>query len=371
MQETTGAAAAETLAFRRTRELSETAARGVLGGAFYVVGWLAVVWFGGVYAQHPLLSLLLLAAFIVLTLGRIVLRRRAAADAAAEIRLLRIWWLLLGATALLWGLVATWTLLDAHLAPARMAAILCTVAFATAFAHTYAMRARAALVCIALLVLPIAVLTWRHPGMSAVAFSLAIYLIYLVSALRASRAQFERQVALELALRRQRDLYERQSRTDALTGLDNRREFTFELEQALQDVAPLSLLLIDIDHFKRVNDSCGHACGDAVLVALAELLRIHFDRPGASLARIGGEEFAVVLRGVDEGLAEIIAAALCRRVAGSPLLPPGAPGPVTLSVGVGQWRRARYADADAFVAAVDRALYRAKDQGRDQVCRSD
>lgn len=90
---------------------------------------------------------------------------------------------------------------------------------------------------------------------------------------------------------------------------------------ALAAGEPLSLLRIDIEHVKCVNDRHGHAAGDAVLIAFAHQLREHFTQPGARVARVGGEEFAVLLRGVDEDAASASPEALCRRLATARLRP--------------------------------------------------
>ncbi|WP_257385083.1 GGDEF domain-containing protein [Tahibacter caeni] len=355
--------------FRRRRELAETAARGGLGGAFYVLGWLVVAYGAGLHRSRPLLAAGLTGLFLLLAGLRLALGRRSAGQAEPIAPLLSAWWLLLLTTAALWGGLAVWVLLDPQMQPARLVALICTVAYATAFAHTFAMRWHYALLAIALLFLPSVVLSWFVVGFGGVAFALSVFLVYLLSALRQSRQQYERQLLLELALLHQRDLYEKQSRTDALTGLDNRREFAFNLERALIADGPLSLLLIDIDHFKLINDRYGHAAGDAVLTAFADQLREHFDGRGARLARIGGEEFAVLLAGADEDAAAAAALALCRRLARAPLAPNAERGAVTVSIGVGELRAERGQRSDDFLAAVDRSLYRAKAEGRNRVCR--
>jgi diguanylate cyclase len=348
--------------FRLRRELAETAARGTPGGVFYLLGWLVVGGVGGEFRTRPLLSLLLLAVFAALAFARVLLARRAAADVRRQ---LALWWALLLATAACWGGITVWVLLDPALAHARMACVICTIAYATATVHTFSMRWRGTLACVALLFLPSLVLTWALQGASGVAVALAIYLVYLLSALRLSRSQYERELRLEQALRDQRDQFERQSRTDALTGLDNRREFTVGLEQAFQASAPLSLLLIDIDHFKLINDRHGHAAGDAVLVALAAQLRAYFADVPASLARIGGEEFTVLLPGMTEADALLQAEQLCAHIAATPC----DGRQITLSAGVGQRRRTQRRP-DELLAEVDRALYRAKAGGRNRVCRA-
>lgn len=355
--------------FRHRRELAEIAARGTLGGVFYLLGWLVVVFCGDLQRDRPGLAGAGSLTFVGLMLVRIVLARRRASEPAAVARLLAVWWGVLLVTALLWGATAAWVLVSPQLEAARLPVLICTVAFATAFVHTYPMRWRLALAGVVLLFVPAGALTWTIAHFGGVAFSLSVFLVYLLSSLRLSRQQYESQLLLELALLHQRDLYEKQSRTDALTGLDNRREFTFNLERALAADDALSLLLIDIDHFKHINDRYGHAAGDAVLIAFADQLREHFAQPGARVARVGGEEFAVLLRGVDEDAAAALAAAFCRRLASAPLAPDATRGAVTVSIGVGELRDTRRQRLDDFLVAVDRALYRAKAEGRNRVCR--
>ncbi|MBK1699930.1 GGDEF domain-containing protein [Thiococcus pfennigii] len=156
------------------------------------------------------------------------------------------------------------------------------------------------------------------------------------------------------------------ARTDALTGLPNRRYF-FErlgeaLEQARQLRRPLSVLMIDLDHFKEVNDRFGHAGGDAVLTAFAELLRggaRASDFPG----RLGGEELALLLPDTDAGQGQRVAERL--RADTARLRPLGEAAVFTVSIGVATLRAEE--TGDAFLARADAALYAAKTAGRDRV----
>ncbi len=160
-----------------------------------------------------------------------------------------------------------------------------------------------------------------------------------------------------------------QAISDGLTGLFNRRHFgelcEKELARAGRHGLSTALLVLDIDHFKRVNDVHGHPTGDAVLRAIAALLRDSLRRED-SAARIGGEEFALLLPRTAAPDALTLAERLRRRVRDADGLLPGGGG-ISCSIGVavcagGQERIASwYARADA-------ALYRAKEEGRDRVC---
>lgn len=156
------------------------------------------------------------------------------------------------------------------------------------------------------------------------------------------------------------------SLTDALTGVGNRRSLDDKLlaesERARRYGLPLTLFILDIDHFKQVNDTWGHSTGDEVLRDLGALLR-GFLRQSDSAARLGGEEFVVLMPGT--GLAEATGAAerLCRELAAQVRVNP--PPSITASFGVA----ALQADerGDALLARADAALYRAKTSGRNRV----
>ena len=155
---------------------------------------------------------------------------------------------------------------------------------------------------------------------------------------------------------------------DLLTGLLNRREAIERLEVILSHPDPRAgqtgMLFLDVDRFKQVNDSCGHAAGDAVLITLAE--RIHSClRQNDLAARMGGDELLVVLQGLDE-IAQAVAIAEKLRVAGQQPIPwEGGRVEVSLSIGVALAIPGE--NVDALIARADQAMYVAKQGGRNQV----
>ena len=161
--------------------------------------------------------------------------------------------------------------------------------------------------------------------------------------------------------------------TDALTGLYNRRAFDARIRRMMvqtkeADAAALSLLLLDVDHFKRFNDVHGHSTGDLVLRLVARLLADNV-KGRDTVARYGGEEFAVLLTGAGLRAAEVVARQINEALSSKRLVNKGTAtnfDHITISVGVAQARPGE--PAAALVERADAALYEAKRTGRNRVC---
>lgn len=161
--------------------------------------------------------------------------------------------------------------------------------------------------------------------------------------------------------------------SDPLTGLYNRRQFQElvekEILRATRHLRTLILALVDIDDFKSINDRYGHPAGDGVIRGIAQLLR-HNARADQLIARIGGEEFALVYAEQTLGEAVESAERVRRAIEASPFELGGKSATVTVSIGLAPWRRGMSSLADLMRAA-DEQLYRAKQGGRNRVCRVD
>ncbi len=195
--------------------------------------------------------------------------------------------------------------------------------------------------------------------------------------LRVQRLQMRQQMAqsLRTTVRRRAEAALR----DPLTGLYNRRYALPHLariaEQAEQTARPFAVMVADLDHFKRINDTYGHAAGDAVLVECARRLQQNM-RAMDLLARIGGEEFLIVTPGTDRRNARQAAARLCEKISGKPFVVPGLEGRLTVTISVGL--AVSHTQADLFdttadlsepeqvLQRADRALYEAKRSGRNR-----
>jgi len=163
--------------------------------------------------------------------------------------------------------------------------------------------------------------------------------------------------------------------TDAMTGVANHRELEAYLDRELlrsrKTREPLALIMCDLDHFKQINDTVGHPAGDAVLRHLTRQILVPAVRPKDLVARYGGDEFVLVLRGADSRAAVAIAERIRRTIGGQAVLLDGkAVSNLSLSLGIAVFPR----DGDtreALVQAADQALYVAKRTGRNRVVRSD
>jgi len=167
----------------------------------------------------------------------------------------------------------------------------------------------------------------------------------------------------------QRQMYESALR-DGLTKAFNKKYFTDRLESeftfATRHASPLALVLFDIDHFKKVNDTHGHQAGDHVLFEISTLLSGAL-RAEDVFARYGGEEFAVICRGSDETQAQVVGERMRKSVESHRFVYEGTLIPVTISVGIAVLPNAAVKDANDVVGFADQALYKSKNAGRNRV----
>ncbi len=169
-------------------------------------------------------------------------------------------------------------------------------------------------------------------------------------------------------------LLDREARTDALTQIPNRRHFfdhaRAEAITALENDWAMAVILVDMDHFKRLNDNYGHATGDQALVTVAKILRKSVPQFVGFAARIAGDEFAALIPHSKITKSEHIAELIRQRVASAELTPRGRNNKVSLSVSVGvaEYYPTQGETIDDGLARADQLLYSAKENGRNQAC---
>jgi diguanylate cyclase (GGDEF)-like protein len=162
--------------------------------------------------------------------------------------------------------------------------------------------------------------------------------------------------------------------TDSLTGVANRRTLDQTLRhewfRAQRSGKPLSVLMIDADHFKAFNDRHGHQGGDDALRAVAKVICANVRRPTDLVARYGGEEFSVILAETDRAGAQQIAENIRAAVEQLPLRA-GDETPITVSIGIATWTAATESGLESLLFSADKALYQAKESGRNRVVAAD
>ena len=161
-----------------------------------------------------------------------------------------------------------------------------------------------------------------------------------------------------------------QARTDGLTGIANHRSFheslSREIARADRTLGTFGLILIDIDDFKKINDTYGHLVGDAVIRNLVDRVSV-MTRRADTFARYGGEEFGIIL--VDTGIdgTRVLAQRICKEIAGTPYMHPKNPIRYTISLGLSLYDGKKPRQKNALIAAADKALYKSKADGKSRI----
>ena len=190
---------------------------------------------------------------------------------------------------------------------------------------------------------------------------LSIFIVLMLSAAQSFRRNLIESIVLRMEL-------QQQAIHDALTGIYNRRYFMDQLQaewnRCMRHQRPISIVLIDIDHFKKLNDQYGHQKGDECLVALAELLNKSIHRTGEFVARIGGEEFAIVIPNETTTAASKLAEKLRTDISLLKFNHKQNSFYVSVSLGIACTTPKMGSDCDALISAADQALYQANADGR-------
>lgn len=358
--------------FRLWREVQDMRVRTTLGGIFYLIAWLLCWIFSSAPQQLLLPGSLFSLVFAILLVLRLRHRLPTEHDLDGLLRWRWQHWALLLLNSMFWGLATGCTLLLTPLHDSQLIAALSTIAFSTAAIFNFPMQRLPAACAVALIYLPsVVIMLPRAAEQAGVLITLGFFLLYLLLALKRNHKEYHAGVDLQHQLLEQREQLDLLSRTDSLTQLGNRLQFNnlFELQvaQAQRQGSPLALLLLDIDHFKQINDQHGHMVGDHCLRQFADAMRQVFRRQSDSLLRLGGEEFGVLMPGIDLEHARQLGEQFRLLLAEHGLKTQGQPLRLTTSLGLGVFDSTRDASADTFFSRVDDALYQAKHQGRNQL----
>lgn len=353
------------------RVLQDLKKRSTIGLFFYlslsVIGVLA----GEFYQRHMTLSVVFLLSNVAICLFRLLHLKVAQklGERYAEVNK-QIFFVSVIITALIWGLmVAVVSLLkDEQAAQLLMTVCLCGLCAGGVVA--FIPHRRLSIFFNIAMLLP-AVIALTAAGNIPLAAMILLFSIYL--SLMAGRGTDEYWDALEnehlLEIRSQE--LARLSNTDVLTGLFNRRYFDemmdAEWKRSGRNGSLLSVMIFDLDHFKVINDTCGHQVGDEYLKKAAETLSSVFKRETDVVARFGGEEFIVLLPGMGEEDALQLAEKVRQGVESMSVVHEGKVIKTTISAGIRCGVPDFNARADSMISCADQALYKAKQTGRNRV----
>jgi diguanylate cyclase (GGDEF)-like protein len=356
------------------REASDTHVRSRFAGYYYLLAW-GLLWFTSSEPWENLWawgggSLLLLVFFAL----RSRHRPSAELDSAQLQRWLDLHWLAILLQSMTWGLMLAGLQLHPEIVASHLLTMLSAVVFATALAFTFPMRMGRCTLAILLTYLPSTAVKF-HLGIGDIGESVAlvVYLVYLGLFLYRWNREYRIGLERELRLLQHGEQLDRLSRTDALTELGNRYQFNALLPAWLANArrqnGQLTLVLLDIDYFKTVNDQYGHRTGDLCLQAFAERMREVFRRDSDILLRLGGEEFAVLMPDTSLEQAIPLAERFRASLVEQPLQVQAQVQelPLTCSLGIGHFLPLCDDSAETFYKRVDDALYRAKARGRNRL----
>ncbi|WP_454255023.1 GGDEF domain-containing protein [Pseudomonas sp. Marseille-Q8238] len=359
----------------RKQALIEIGRRATSGIYIYLACWLGITVSTGLILTQSRLVLGLSLGWLVLATARFFLHRHFPALVGFNERLARALFLsLLFCGGAYLGLITTFSLYWPPLEPALIPLMLVTSVLCAS--ATLAMSidpiVRVGMPAVMFLPFTLALLLEPGSGNLLLVVLLGVFMIYLYVSSTNLHQDYWDAIQAKSLLQEQAAEFERLSLTDPLTQIPNRLYFEQRLadewSRSFRESESIAFMLIDIDHFKSINDTYGHPFGDQCLVSVAAVLRSNLYRDVDILARYGGEEFVVALPGIGPADALLVAERLRTAVADLKLEAEGKPVPLTCSVGVATVSP-RFAPGHvaAAIDQADRALYAAKGAGRNRV----
>jgi len=233
-------------------------------------------------------------------------------------------------------------------------------------------RLKLAIVNLFLLLTPGAVVSLSTTGHTGFAVLIMIYFVYLFTLGLRSNREYLRAFEIEFQLEEQRAELEQLNKIDPLTHIYNRGHFNTAYEHqwhnGIRNQHQQSLLLIDVDKFKRINDNYGHLFGDECLIFIAKAIHDTAQRKTDIIARFGGEEFAVLLSDTSLEEAISIAEAIREKIASQPFVLNETTLTITVSIGIASMVPQSSINSNQLIENADKCLYQAKDDGRNRVC---
>ena len=271
-----------------------------------------------------------------------------------------------------WGCMAAWVIYDEQLSDMQTTMLIITPAFALGGACTLSISAEIRTMYPLLMMLPVIGILIHNGSTEDIMYALlcSIGLTYIFTASKASHNDYWSAITNHLVAEERAELMEQLSTTDPLTQLRNRmffdKEFGKEWKRCSRMACPLSLVMIDLDFFKNLNDNYGHVFGDECLKKTAQAIGSEISRPSDCIARYGGEEFIVLLPNTNQKGAENIAKRMLKAVSELTFEADGQNVSITCSIGGATATPDFRLDRSELLKEADTSLYYAKEHGRNQ-----
>lgn len=353
---------------QQIQALLDTTARISTGVFAYLIIWLIIVWGTGLYEINAKLVWYFGGWLAVIGSMHALLKRLIPKLVVKHLKLTRrALYASVLANGLSWGTMTAASLHLPELEPIRSAMILVAVGICSAGSMAMAINAFLKLWFPIVLIFPITLgaLTNINESNLLLASLAFVYAIYLMFSTHAVHRDYWRAVHIQAQ-------FERASLTDALTQVANRMSFDHQYQRewrrATRNSNGLAVLMVDLDHFKQINDNYGHQAGDQVLRHVANVLQNTLLRAADSVARYGGEEFVILLPQADEEGATTVARRILASVSANSVKIDGREHRITCSIGCALALPHEQIQPEDLLKQADSALYQAKSSGRNQAC---
>ena len=357
-----------------TRVVQDIFQRSLSATPSYLILWTLIIFPTGLYQAHPFISISLFIAFFITTLLRLA-PFFYFNFSHLKPDTLNGKFLYVGAVtqATIWSAAFVFVIWAPVPQSMKIFMFICTAGLSAGGGLTYSPSRSLAISYVAILLLPCALFLpfSSMENATTMASIFFVYLAYLAVIIWKSNTEYRNALENELKLEEKTRALERISQTDTLTGLYSRRYFeeifVTEWKRAFREKVPVSILMVDIDHFKRINDTHGHIAGDLALQEFARELQAVFRRCSDIICRFGGEEFAVLLPNTSLENALQRAEVLRSRTEGMAIIHREKTIFMTISIGVTGRKTPGMESCRDLITEADDALYLAKKQGRNQV----
>lgn len=358
----------EQLQLHALKDLANRAKSGILT---YITVFLVMAFSYELPESAPTFFLVNVITLVVILISRVAHFIVLNTYNAANIQFMNQWLVITVLMAAIhWGVMTGWIIYDPSLAQMKYIGLILAPAFALGGACTLSISSEIRMLYPTLMFAPIVAVLIHQGGTENIMLAglISFSLVYIFSATKATHNDYWEAITNHMVAEERAELMEKLSTTDPLTQLKNRMyfdtEYTQEWKRCSRMKSHLSVVMIDLDFFKHINDTYGHMFGDECLRAVANKISKEVKRPTDCSARYGGEEFVVLLPNTDENGTRVIADRILRSIAGLNLQANGSPIDLTCSIGSSTCIPDHKKDKSNLIKEADEALYHAKNTGR-------